>query len=296
MTSKVYYLEKEYNFLKIGEKDYLKILEELNSTLDYDEEIEYEIKIHHAETALHCIITEQYKSQMERKYLSQQFHRLNVQLESIQHESNKLSALRQLLHDELLSITHTLSKSQCILQKLLQISSINDSFHIWYSGPFATINSYRVGRTPTQQTEWVEINAGLGETAAVVAAIANKVKLSFKKYLIHPLGSFSKLSKVDDRRMIFELYSEGSFSLFPKRNFNSALVGLLLCIDELGEYVMHSDPTLQLPYKISGEGKINNNSIMYSSDEEQWTRALKYMLTDVKWIIAWSTKHLHYLS
>ena len=112
------------------------------------------------------------------------------------------------------------------------------------------------------------------------------------------MGSFAKITRVDDRRQVFNLFTDGSFSLFAstKKNFNSALCGLLACVDELGHHVMSLDPTLSLPYEIEAttEGRINNFSICYGSDEEQWTKALKFLLTCIKWIIAWSTKHLYY--
>lgn len=142
--------------------------------------------------------------------------------------------------------------------------------------------------------DWTETNAALGEAAAAVYTIAKIARIQFKQYLIYPMGSFARISKVEDTRTTYNLFTDGSFSLFPKRNFNTALIGFLTCIDEIGSQVLLHDPTLQLPYKIdTREGKINNHSIsVNSSDEEQWTKALKYMLSDIKWIIAWSTKHL----
>jgi hypothetical protein len=32
------------------------------------------------------------------------------------------------------------------LQQLMRMHVVNDAFHIWYSGPFVTINGFRVGR------------------------------------------------------------------------------------------------------------------------------------------------------
>ena len=179
----------------------------------------------------------------------------------------------------------------------MKLNPINDAFHIWYAGPFATINDFRLGRLPSHQLDWAETNAALGEAAAAVYTIAKMGRIQFKRYQIYPMGSFARISKVDDTRTLYNLFTDGSFSLFPKRNFNTALVGFLSCIDEIGEHVLLHDPTLQLPYKIdTHEGKINSHSISVSSaDEEQWTKALKYMLSDIKWIIAWSTKHLQHI-
>ena len=186
------------------------------------------------------------------------------------------------------------------LHRFMQINVLNDAYYIWFSGPFATINGFRVGKLSNfPQVDWPEINAGLGQAALVVSSIAIKARYSFKNYRVSPMGSFAKINRLDDRRQIFNLYTDGSFSLFAstKKNFNGALIGLLTCVEELGQHVMNLDPTLTLPYEIvtSGtDGKINHLSICYGGDEEQWTKALKFLLTCIKWIIAWSTKHLHY--
>ena len=53
-------------------------------------------------------------------------------------------------------------------------------------------------------------------------------------------------------------------------------------------------PFSRLPYAVSEGGRyINNIPITYggSNSDELWTRALKFMLTDVKWIVAWAAKH-----
>ena len=37
------------------------------------------------------------------------------------------------------------------LERLKRTSAYNDAFFIWHSGPFGTINNYKLGRLPTQQ-------------------------------------------------------------------------------------------------------------------------------------------------
>lgn len=108
------------------------------------------------------------------------------------------------------------------------------------------------------------------------------------------MGSFSKVSSVEDRRTAYSLFTDGSFSLFPKRNFNAALLGFMACVEELGDYVVKHDPTLSLPYPLHlPEGRIHDQSVLLGGDEEAWTRGLKFLLADIKWIIAWATKHLN---
>jgi hypothetical protein len=41
----------------------------------------------------------------------------------------------------------------------MQINALNDAFYIWFSGPFATINGFRVGKLSNfPQVDWPEIN------------------------------------------------------------------------------------------------------------------------------------------
>ena len=87
------------------------------------------------------------------------------------------------------------------LKHLNSCSACNDAFHIWHRGAFATINGFRLGRLPTEQVSWAEINAGLGQAAMLLTTIAQHAKLRFTNYRILPLGSFSKvLSSVQTSR------------------------------------------------------------------------------------------------
>ena len=53
------------------------------------------------------------------------------------------------------------------------------------------------------------------------------------------------------------------------------------------------DPTLRLPYSIKEhEGTIGGLPVALGSSLEDWTRALKYVMTDLKWIAAWAAKYL----
>jgi beclin 1 len=178
------------------------------------------------------------------------------------------------------------------LQKLMQINVINDAFHIWYSGPFGTINNFRLGNLPIKPIEWTEINAALGQAVLAISIVSAKAGYEFKKYKLSPMGSFPKIFKSDDLRNGLSLFTDGSFSLFPKRNFNAALTGFLCCVHELGEYTKSRDPTLALPYAINvTDGKVHDQVVLLGSDDDTWTRALKFLLADIKWITAWCTKH-----
>ena len=88
-------------------------------------------------------------------------------------------------------------------------------------------------------------------------------------------------------------YDEANLVFFPRRNLNAALVEFLQCVEEFGTYVERQDPTLRLPHRIQDGGKVGGLSIsLVQGEEEAWTRALKYLLTDLKWLLAWSAKHV----
>lgn len=192
---------------------------------------------------------------------------------------------------ESIRVETTLSSQQ--LQIFMQLNVLNDAFYIWYAGPFATINNHRLGRTPSFQVDWTEINTALGSAALLLTTVETKAGYKFRKYEIYPMGSFTKLTRTDDRRTMLNLFTDGSFSIFPKRNFNLALTGFLTCIAELGARVAEQDPTLQMPYTIE-EDRIHGVPLAVggADDDVNLTRALKYALTNIKWIVAWAAKHL----
>ena len=63
----------------------------------------------------------------------------------------------------------------------------------------------------------------------------------------------------------------------------------------------HTDPPLTFPYRIEVEEgrtpRIGSRTggeqleLYRGSDDLAWTKALKFLLSDIKWAIAWSTKH-----
>jgi len=81
-------------------------------------------------------------------------------------------------------------------------------------------------------------------------------------------------------------------------------MALLECMQELGDYIKVIDPTLQLPYVIDTLNHtiheptlsllLNNTYSANTSDDNydgNWTKALKFLLADLKFMIAWTAKH-----
>ena len=69
-------------------------------------------------------------------------------------------------------------------------------------------------------------------------------------------GNFPFFISLNLLLFLFIIFVIGIYQ-FPKRNFNTALIGFLTCVQELGDHVTKHDPTLQLPYTINvNDGKI----------------------------------------
>jgi beclin 1 len=298
MQSDIYILQREADFIE-NNKIYYSILidrinnNEKNKKLLYKNDKNLDNEMKELEHRLLLAKKRKEDSIRRRIIISKELYDINILRKNIIERYNKLIFEYNTIHDHDDSILIESSRISLQMKKFMQINVINDAFYIWYSGSFATINNFRLGNLPLKSIEWTEINAALGQAVLAVTIIANKANISFKKYILIPMGSFPKVCKIEDKRSQYSLYTDGSFSLFPKRNFNTALIGFLTCVQELGDHVTKHDPTLQLPYNINvNDGKINDQVVILGSDDEQWTRALKLLLADIKWIIAWSTKHL----
>lgn len=233
----------------------------------------------------------------QRNEFSRKVHSAQILRDALETKVNVLQSERVAVEDQIASIDESVRLAVTSFDRFKQINTLNDAFYIWYTGPFATINSFKLGNLVNKPVESTEINAALGQAALVLNIITSRCGIQFKQFHIAPMGSFPRILKADDRRTSYPLFIDqpGVFSLFPKRNFNLALAGFMQCIQELGEYITANDRTLSIPYKIEvAESRIADKSFVYGGDEEVWTHALKHMLANIKWIIAWYCKHGHY--
>ena len=165
----------------------------------------------------------------------------------------------------------------------------NDSFYIWHDGNFGTINKFRLGRLPNQVVEWSEINAAWGQVVLLLHTMANEKSFRFEgRCFLRPMGSFSK---VEFEGQTFDLFGSGSWF----GSFDKGMERFLQCVRQFGEYAEREDPSLKLPYRIDDSGRIGVQGKPAKwfpikkrfNDELKWTNALKYMLTNLKWLVAW---------
>eukprot|EP00070_Physeter_catodon_P001127 XP_007102176.2 beclin-1 isoform X6 [Physeter catodon] len=206
------------------------------------------------------------------------------------------------LDDELKSVENQMRYAQMQLDKLKKTNVFNATFHIWHSGQFGTINNFRLGRLPSVPVEWNEINAAWGQTVLLLHALANKMGLKFQRYRLVPYGNHSYLESLTDKSKELPLYCSGGLRFFWDNKFDHAMVAFLDCVQQFKEEVEKGETRFCLPYRMDVEkGKIEDtggSGGSYSiktqfNSEEQWTKALKFMLTNLKWGLAWMQKNKH---
>jgi len=284
----------------ISLKKYIKEIQECDvkdAANDDIASLDNEIEI--LEIQLAKIKVEKSSLRQKKTKLATELYEAQIVRDSMINRNNCLEYEINQVVENIQSVQSELACTESTLTKNKQINIMNDAFYIWFSGPFATINSLRLGNLPYKPIDFTEINAALGQAALAVHIVSSRAGIEFKSFVILPMGSFPKILKADDRRTSYPLFidSSSSFylssqSMFPKRYFNLALTGFMTCIFEVGEYISNHDPTLSLPYRIViADSKISEVSFTYGVDEEVWTRALKFMLSNIKWIIAWYAKH-----
>jgi len=150
---------------------------------------------------------------------------------------------------------------------------------------------------------WSETNAAIGQVVLLLSVLQKKPNsgIVFKTHELIPLGACSKVGvRHTDGRATTEyglFYSDESFSFFGKRNFNTALGGLFYCLKDVINVAARRDRTLTLPHEViipSGRGEITIGGLPIAfdgSNGESWSKAMKYLLTDLKWLVAFTTKH-----
>mmetsp|Transcript_8297 Transcript_8297/g.23802 ORF Transcript_8297/g.23802 Transcript_8297/m.23802 type:complete len:444 (-) Transcript_8297:467-1798(-) len=173
------------------------------------------------------------------------------------------------------------------LERLRCTNVYNDAFHIWYDGPFGTISGFRLGRTPAHPVDWTEINAAWGQATLLLHTMANACGLQFSGYRLIPVGSHPRIA---DRKNTYDLFGP------PKMwsgNYDKAIVCFLTCLQEFAEFAHGCDsasgrePVFELHYPIEGD-KVGGVSVkMTFNKEARWTKALKYMLTNLKLCLKW---------
>ncbi|EMS64450.1 Beclin-1-like protein [Triticum urartu] len=292
-------LEQEsYNVL--SETDFLKEKEKIE-----EEEKKLKAAIEEAEKQYSEVSSEM--KDLETKYWHE-FNSFQFQLTSHQEERDAVLA--------------KIEVSQVHLELLKRTNVLNDAFYISHDGVIGTINNFRLGRLPNVQyrknsmqsfsqgthpfvtrltgsdptviiskVEWDEINAAWGQAALLLHTMAQYFPKFQYRIKIHPMGSYPRVTDINNNT--YELF--GPVNLFWSTRFDKAMTWFLTCLQEFSEFAISldkennvpSDKSLKLPYKIDGD-KVGSYTIFLSFNKlENWTKALKYMLCNLKWVLYW---------
>ncbi len=239
----------------------------------------------------------------EEEFRSQTAARDRLEQEEIRYWKEYSRYKRELLsaEDDYRSLDCKLRYAQSQLERLRKMNVFNATFNIWHTGHFATINGFRLGRLPSVPVEWAEINAAWGQTAFLLSSLARAVGMEggFQRYQIVPYGNYSYIKVLSDGKSL-PLHGSGGFRMIFDSRFDSAMAAFLDCLQQFADEVERQGG-FSLPYEmVVDKGKIrdNNTGQYYSvklqfNSEDSWTKALRYMLTNLKWGLAFvSSKHM----
>lgn len=236
---------------------------------------------------------EQKQADSELRELQLQQKIVNQQNQTHWTEYNQLKYQLFNLDDEILSAENQLAYYKQRIEKLSKTNVLNATFHIWHTGNFATINGFRLGRLPKEPVSWDEINAAWGQCVLLLHCLAKKINLKFQRYRLVPYGNNSFIESLDNKSRELPLYVSGGFMFIWTAKFDQAMIAFLDCLQQFKEQVERDEANFKLPYKME-KGKIIDSINGYSfsikmqtNSEEQWTKALKFMLTNLKWSLAY---------
>lgn len=225
----------------------------------------------------------------EEEELKEELDRHRQQDEQLQREEEELwlSVAEYQLNmeeseEERAATTSAIQYATAELSRLRHTNVLNDMFHIAWQGPFGTINKFRIGRLSDQVVPWEEINAALGQACLLLDTLVRKSGAP-TQYRLLPRGNYSQIQK-DDEILKLHRGEGGLAGFFTDKKFDNAMSAFLACLKDVTRFLQR-DP----PFKIDGN-KVGGFSIcMQFNQDDRWTLALKFMLTDLKWIVPFVT-------
>lgn len=249
---------------------------------------------------LQDLAEDQRKADSELKEAQVELLKVNQLNENYWTEYNQLKYQLFNLDDEILSAENQLTYYKRRIDQLSKTNVLNATFHIWHTGNFGTINGFRLGRLPKEPVSWDEINAAWGQCVLLLHCLAKKINLKFKRYRLVPYGNNSFIESLENKTRELPLYVSGGFMFIWTPKFDLAMIAYLDCLQQFKEQVEKDESNFKLPYKME-KGKIIDSINGYSfsikmqtNSEEQWTKALKFMLTNLKWSLAYVTSNKYY--
>ncbi|MQL72881.1 hypothetical protein Taro_005205 [Colocasia esculenta] len=278
---------ESYNVLSDSEflREKKKVEEEEKRLLASIQEAERQCADIDAELKELDLRSENFKELEERYW--HEFNNFQFQLKSHQEERDAILA--------------KIEVSQAHLELLKRTNVLNDAFPIWHDGDFGTINNFRLGRLPKIPVEWDEINAAWGQACLLLHTMAQyRIK-------ILPMGSYPRIMDVNNNTYELTRTQTGSLSEIPKHlrfgpvnlfwstRYDKAMTLFLTCLKDFADFANLKDQEnnippekcFKLPYKIEND-RVENYTITQSfNKQENWTKALKYTLCNLKWALYW---------
>ena len=154
--------------------------------------------------------------------------------------------------------------------------------------------------------DWDERNAGFGQCVLLLDVLTKRCSdFVLKKYQLIPLGSHSCIrekrrlaikdgSGVATAATVIKHEMYGSERLLGSKECDSALVCFLDCLLQFARWIESTkDDGFRLVYPIKlpdliGDAKKKVFSVKSQlNEDEHWTQALKFMLADLKCLLAW---------
>ena len=308
-------LDAQCKMVEREHMDYSNLLNKLNQQVSNDQELEdlrSELEILEAEEKQ--LLTQLQESEKKESELLKEKENLLSEESNLQQQEQAYlleysNYKRQLikLEEKQESLDNQLKNAKFHFNRLRTVNVFNATFHIWHSGPFGTINFFRLGRLPDTPVEWEEINAGLGQVNLLLYCLARNVKLEFKRFKLIPYGSYSYIETIENCSIsshsfkvgdVLHMYRYKGFKYFFDGwdgKFDMGMVAFLDCLQQFEDKIKSMDEKFSMPYKINGhklEDKLSASSFSIKcqfNSFEEWTKALKYMLTNLKWSLAWVT-------
>ncbi|CAF3336276.1 unnamed protein product [Rotaria sp. Silwood1] len=223
---------------------YKKLLEQLNLSANGQQENYEKLKqeLIELDKEEERIKNELLKLEQENERLQNESEQLTKEEQSLEQEEirylrdyNEQKRLLFEAEDEQKSIDNQTKHARAQYEKLSKTNAFNAAFHIWHQEHFGTINGFRLGRLPSINVEWSEINAALGQAALLLNALAKRVDLQFAKYKIIPLGSHSYIEDLNESKngkfVQLPLYT-GRRRLTWDTPFDKALIAFLDCVNQ----------------------------------------------------------------
>ena len=246
----------------------------------------------HGELEEEIMRLKQEEESLQREFASLKQEENEIMEQEAKMQEDAIELMRNIVDSEesLESVNRKLQYCQLALKKLKRMNLINEAFYIHHGGSsgFGSINGLRLGRP---SVPWVEMNAAFGFLCLLLDVLVKKLNLTLSQYRLLPRGSSSVLIRKSDKSTL-ELFSDegvgGIKRFLTGRKFDSAMTGLVQIVGEIFMHLQRDDSTLKLPFQIDEqEGKVGGLSVaLQFNSDENWSRAMKLLLTNVKWLVA----------